>query len=319
MFQDFRYSDIVRPSRSDEVLKLKNFKKDAILKLFKLTNQERYEHVGLKVTSSQDGKVYKMAKRDYAWLMISRCSRSHSYIQVNGTSSILKSMITTPYSQDKEKKKKSASTRTKTFIIFSLAEVAAYDPSVEERYVSAILALRDLDFNFLSQLESQKDASIACIMDSLRLKGSYAETPEVSWLQPACEQLLLHIHWKEDNAIIGETSLSDSLNVVYDHVQKVKKGALSHCLSISEAMGPLVDPLSSENFVGGASTSSVPATAASTTAFSVTNTNVSFIPPISVVDYEVLNVEPRREASHSPKIIFKQGTLETSPKHPTTS
>ncbi|GKC65100.1 hypothetical protein Tco_1097698 [Tanacetum coccineum] len=34
--------------------------------------QERYEHIGPEVTSSQDGKVYKMAKRDYAWLMISR-------------------------------------------------------------------------------------------------------------------------------------------------------------------------------------------------------------------------------------------------------
>ncbi|GKC91668.1 hypothetical protein Tco_1152317, partial [Tanacetum coccineum] len=61
-----------RLSRSDEVLKLKNFKKDATLKLFKSTNQERYEHVGPEVTSSQDGKVHKMAKRDYAWLMISR-------------------------------------------------------------------------------------------------------------------------------------------------------------------------------------------------------------------------------------------------------
>ncbi|GKB41448.1 hypothetical protein Tco_0886390, partial [Tanacetum coccineum] len=59
-------------SECDEVLKLKNFKKDATLKLFKSTNQERYEHVGPEVTSSQDGKVYKMAKRDYAWLMISR-------------------------------------------------------------------------------------------------------------------------------------------------------------------------------------------------------------------------------------------------------
>ncbi|GJU82551.1 hypothetical protein Tco_1284916 [Tanacetum coccineum] len=40
-----------------EVLKLKNFKKDATIKLFKSTNQEMYEHVGLEVTSSQDGKV----------------------------------------------------------------------------------------------------------------------------------------------------------------------------------------------------------------------------------------------------------------------
>ncbi|GKB08772.1 hypothetical protein Tco_0837084 [Tanacetum coccineum] len=42
---------------SDKVLKLKNFKKDATLKLFKSTNQERYEYVGSEVTSSQDGKV----------------------------------------------------------------------------------------------------------------------------------------------------------------------------------------------------------------------------------------------------------------------
>ncbi|GKD78292.1 hypothetical protein Tco_1340913, partial [Tanacetum coccineum] len=75
--EDFRYSDTVCPSQSDEVLKLKNIKKDASLKLFKLTNQERYENVSPKVTSSQDGKVYKMEKRDYAWLVILRNSQDH--------------------------------------------------------------------------------------------------------------------------------------------------------------------------------------------------------------------------------------------------
>ncbi|GJR78141.1 hypothetical protein Tco_0148926 [Tanacetum coccineum] len=50
------HSDTERLSRSDEVLKLKNFKKDATLKLFKSTNQERYEHVGQEVTSSQYGQ-----------------------------------------------------------------------------------------------------------------------------------------------------------------------------------------------------------------------------------------------------------------------
>ncbi|GKB67594.1 hypothetical protein Tco_0929006 [Tanacetum coccineum] len=83
-------------------------------------------------------------------------------------------------------------------------------------------------------------------------------------------------------------------------------------------MCPLVGPLSSENLVGEAG---VPATAATTTALSifVATANVSSIPPISVADYEVLDAEPRPEASHSPKIIFKQETLETSPEHPTTS
>ncbi|GKD27410.1 hypothetical protein Tco_1233624, partial [Tanacetum coccineum] len=55
--EDFRYYDTERLSRSDEVLKLKNFKKDATLKLSKLTNQKWYEHVGPDVTRSQDDKV----------------------------------------------------------------------------------------------------------------------------------------------------------------------------------------------------------------------------------------------------------------------
>nr|GEV28268.1 hypothetical protein [Tanacetum cinerariifolium] len=79
---------------SDEVVKLKNYKKDALSKLFKLSNQERYEHVGPKVTSAQGGKDYKMAKRDYAWLMISRCSRSHP-IQAKEQAQDQKSMFTT--------------------------------------------------------------------------------------------------------------------------------------------------------------------------------------------------------------------------------
>ncbi|GKB37811.1 hypothetical protein Tco_0882753, partial [Tanacetum coccineum] len=64
--RSFRHSDTKRLSRSDEVLKLKNLKKDATLNLFKSTNHERNEHVGLEVTSLQDDKLYKMAKRDYA-------------------------------------------------------------------------------------------------------------------------------------------------------------------------------------------------------------------------------------------------------------
>ncbi|GKC99515.1 hypothetical protein Tco_1169790 [Tanacetum coccineum] len=55
--RSFRHSDTEHLSRSDEVLKLKNFKKDATLKLSKSTNQEWYEHVSPEVTRSQDGKV----------------------------------------------------------------------------------------------------------------------------------------------------------------------------------------------------------------------------------------------------------------------
>ncbi|GJS81190.1 hypothetical protein Tco_0747731 [Tanacetum coccineum] len=68
---DFRYSDTVRPSRSDEVLKLKNFEKDASLQLSSYQINKGMSMSVPKSQVSQDGKDYKMAKRDYAWLMIS--------------------------------------------------------------------------------------------------------------------------------------------------------------------------------------------------------------------------------------------------------
>ncbi|GJV63794.1 hypothetical protein Tco_1474622 [Tanacetum coccineum] len=108
-----------------------------------------------------------------------------------------------------------------------LSEVAAYDPSVEERYVASVLTLWSFCWN-------SRDQPVTA----------------------AYKQLLLPSNQKEDNAVIEEISLSDSLIVVHDRVLKVKESALSHRLSISEAMGPLVDPLSSENLVGETSTSS---------------------------------------------------------------
>ncbi|GJT56192.1 integrase, catalytic region, zinc finger, CCHC-type containing protein [Tanacetum coccineum] len=69
--RDFRYSDTVRPSRSNEVLKLKNFKKDASLQLSSYQIKKGMSMSVPKSQVSQDGKDYKMAKRDYAWLMIS--------------------------------------------------------------------------------------------------------------------------------------------------------------------------------------------------------------------------------------------------------
>ncbi|GJT62831.1 hypothetical protein Tco_1006364 [Tanacetum coccineum] len=69
--REFRYSDIVRTSRSDEVLKLKNFEKDASLQLSSCQIKKGMSMSVPKSQVSQDDKDYKMAKRDYAWLMIS--------------------------------------------------------------------------------------------------------------------------------------------------------------------------------------------------------------------------------------------------------
>nr|GEV14478.1 transposase (putative), gypsy type [Tanacetum cinerariifolium] len=151
-----------------------------------------------------------------------------------------------------------------------LADVAAYDPSVEAKY------------------------------------GPSAETPEASQLQPSYEQLLLHVHRKEDNVVTRETSLSDSLDLVHICVQTIKEDDLSHHSSISDVIGVLVDPLSFENLIGKASTSRVPATAIPATTLVVAN--VSSTAPTSVIDYGVLDAEPQPEASHSPKVVFEKKT-----------
>ncbi|GJW80114.1 hypothetical protein Tco_0144089, partial [Tanacetum coccineum] len=64
-------------------VKVKEFQERCNIKAF----QEWYEHVGPEVASPQGGKVTRW-RRDCAWLMISRCSRSQCQIQVQGTSSI---------------------------------------------------------------------------------------------------------------------------------------------------------------------------------------------------------------------------------------
>nr|GEX22992.1 zinc finger, CCHC-type [Tanacetum cinerariifolium] len=53
-------------------VKVKELRERCIIKAFKLSNQAWYERVSPEVTSSQDGKGYKMAKRDYDSLMILR-------------------------------------------------------------------------------------------------------------------------------------------------------------------------------------------------------------------------------------------------------
>nr|GEU91889.1 hypothetical protein [Tanacetum cinerariifolium] len=53
------------------------------------------------------------------------------------------------------------------------------------------------------------------------LSRPFAETPKISRLQPSHEKLLLPIYWKKDNIVIGETSLSESLDVVHARVQKI--------------------------------------------------------------------------------------------------
>ncbi|GKF21435.1 hypothetical protein Tco_0070073, partial [Tanacetum coccineum] len=98
-------------------------------------------------------------------------------------------------------------------------------------------------------------------------------------------------------------------------VRRIRGDVASQRLSISDAMVSLIEPLSSKNLVGKASTSGVSAAVTASTALSTNFVQASSILAILVSDYQVLDVEPEPEVSPSSKIIFEQETLETSLEH----
>ncbi|GJS31593.1 hypothetical protein Tco_0492213 [Tanacetum coccineum] len=136
-----------------------------------------------------------------------------------------------------------------------LAEVAAYNLAAGANYVAAVSALRDMDFPLLAQLASHKDASMSNLMDLLRLK-----------------------------VVIGETSLSFSLDVIHVRVQRIRIDATAHRLSLFDALVPLIEPLSTKNLIGEASTSG-----------------------------------PSAEVPSPSKIVFENEELETTLEHTTAS
>ncbi|GJZ43242.1 hypothetical protein Tco_0590497 [Tanacetum coccineum] len=176
-----------------------------------------------------------------------------------------------------------------------LSVIEAYDPSVEAKYIDAVNALGTVDFSLISKLKSKKDASMVDLMDSLHLEGPLAEIPRAKDLQPSPEQLMLPIHRPEDNVVLGETSLSFSLQVVYSRVQKVRGEIKEKRLSLTDVMVPLAKPLSSKSLIGEASTSAALATAEPITTLSTTSASSGVVPPLSVSDYQVLDAEPHDE------------------------
>nr|GEV91407.1 transposase (putative), gypsy type [Tanacetum cinerariifolium] len=93
-----------------------------------------------------------------------------------------------------------------------LANVSAYNPSMEANYLTAINDLCYVDFSFLAQLESRKDASIIDIIDLLHLEGSAAKTLEGSQLQPSLEQLMVPIHQLKDQVPLSVRSLTGEVS-----------------------------------------------------------------------------------------------------------
>ncbi|GJU13101.1 hypothetical protein Tco_1135497 [Tanacetum coccineum] len=185
----------------------------------------------------------------------------------------------------------------------SITDVAAFNPFAENDYVAAINALKGVSFSLLTQLEANKDASMADVMDLLHLEGLSAESSEVSQLQPSLDQLMILIHRLEDQVIIGETSLAFSLEVAHNRVERLRGNATARRLSLTDSILPLVEPLSSRNLIGKAS-SFVDFTTVVTTALSTTFAQTYPVPLVLST-----------EVPQSPKVVFEEEELDTTPEH----
>ncbi|GJX91432.1 hypothetical protein Tco_0344758 [Tanacetum coccineum] len=185
----------------------------------------------------------------------------------------------------------------------SITNVDAFNPSVEGDFVAAINALQGVSFPLLAQLEANKDASMADIVDLLRLEGPAAETSKAGQLQPSLDQLMILIHRLEDQVIIGETSLVFSLEVAHNRLLWLRGDATARRLSLTDSMLPLIEPLSARNLTGearpSADVATVVTTALSTTfaqTYPVSKTLSTLVPP-------------------SPKVVFEEEELDTTPEH----
>ncbi|GJS33525.1 hypothetical protein Tco_0531907 [Tanacetum coccineum] len=166
---------------------------------------------------------------------------------------------------------------------------------------------KGVSFSLLAQLETHKYASMADIMDLLRSKSPAVETFEACPPQPSLDELMIPIHRLKDQVIIGETSLAFSLEVVHNRIQRLRGDAAARCLSLTDSIMPLVEPLSARNLMGEASSSADPPMIV-TTALSTTFVQTCPVP-----------MTPSTEVPSSLKVVFEEEELETTPEHVSTS
>nr|GEY00450.1 hypothetical protein [Tanacetum cinerariifolium] len=145
-----------------------------------------------------------------------------------------------------------------------LTDVAAYNLSAKADYLSALQHIQSVNFSLISELKSNKYASIDTIMSLLRLEDSLAEKLGLTESQPHIHQLMVPIHLPWINILSA----------------------------LCDVFVPLSKPLSAMDLTGTKSTLNViSATVDTTTAMSVTLVSASLIPPISIDDYEIMHAE----------------------------
>ncbi|GJZ72009.1 hypothetical protein Tco_0635860 [Tanacetum coccineum] len=167
-----------------------------------------------------------------------------------------------------------------------LMDVVAHNPSAEVDYVSALQQLQHLNFPLLTELKSNKDASVETVMDILHLEDPVAEKLGLNELQPNVNQLMVLIHSSPDRVVIGATALSLALDV------SSSRPFLAAVLMSTKGTSNIVS-----------------ATINTTTTLSMTFASTGLVIPIFVDDYEVIVVEEEGNTWMTP--IFEYLTEKT--------
>ncbi|GJS45243.1 hypothetical protein Tco_0595364 [Tanacetum coccineum] len=145
-----------------------------------------------------------------------------------------------------------------------LADVAAYNPSAEVDYASALQQLQSVNFSLLAELKLNKDSSVETLMNILRLEDTLAARLGLNESQSHVDQLMVPIHHSPDQNVIGATALSLSLDV--SHARKDLEGT-------------------------GGTSGTVHATADTTTVLSMFVASTGTVMSISIDDYEVVGAD----------------------------
>ncbi|GKD73374.1 hypothetical protein Tco_1331656 [Tanacetum coccineum] len=177
-----------------------------------------------------------------------------------------------------------------------LTDVAVYNPSAEADYLSALQRLQSVNFSLITELKSNKDASIDTIMNLLRLEDSLAERLGLTESQPRVDQLMVPIHHSPDQRVIGASALSLSLDVSSSRVQRIRENIANHRSALRDVFVPLSEPLSATALTG---TEVISATIDTPISPSTTLAFVSTITPISIEDYEVAGTDGQEAVNES--------------------
>ncbi|GJU03134.1 hypothetical protein Tco_1113472 [Tanacetum coccineum] len=95
----------------------------------------------------------------------------------------------------------------------SLAQLEAYDPEVEGKYVAAVSEFENISFPLLDELESLKDSPFASIMSALVLKddqGNVDGTLEFACFQPSLDQVVVPVY-SDSGSVDHEMLLSEAI------------------------------------------------------------------------------------------------------------